>query len=120
MFHKSQETKRCSRCREEKPLDAFCGDSKHGRQRYCRDCRNAYMREARSRGKWQEQPHRVKVRVGRKVINRSRKVVQDILGRELSTNEHVHHIDGNPLNDNPDNLRVVSPREHYLIHRFGE
>jgi len=28
----------------------------------------------------------------------------------------VHHIDCNPFNNNPDNLCVMSRKEHYKIH----
>lgn len=40
-------TKRCSRCGESKPLEAFNKSSKHkdGRQGYCRDCVAAYSKE---------------------------------------------------------------------------
>ena len=37
-------------------------------------------------------------------------------GRDLSTEEHVHHLDGNPLNNNFENLLVVSGRDHAKIH----
>lgn len=34
------------------------------------------------------------------------------IGRELEENEEVHHIDGNSLNNHPDNLRVYMNTEH--------
>lgn len=29
---------------------------------------------------------------------------------------HIHHLDGNPWNNDPNNLLAVTRREHYLIH----
>jgi hypothetical protein len=37
-------------------------------------------------------------------------------GRELMRNELVHHNDGNPTNNHPDNLKVVTVAEHLKAH----
>jgi hypothetical protein len=42
------------------------------------------------------------------------------IGRSLLPSEHVHHIDGNPKNNNPENLMIVSPEEHARIHKPGK
>lgn len=39
-----------------------------------------------------------------------------MLGRWLSTDEHVHHIDCNKLNNTLSNLQVLSPSEHSKLH----
>lgn len=41
---------------------------------------------------------------------------EDKIGRRLVEGEIVHHIDGNPLNCNPDNLQVMTQSEHARLH----
>jgi hypothetical protein len=38
------------------------------------------------------------------------------IGRWLTCDEHTHHIDGNSLNNDPDNITVLSRSEHSRIH----
>jgi hypothetical protein len=40
------------------------------------------------------------------------------IGRMLSHDEHVHHIDLDPLNNAPENLVIVTATQHGRIHRF--
>lgn len=47
-------------------------------------------------------------------------VVCSHLGRKLKKDEHIHHIDRNKLNNSLDNLLVVSPKEHTLIHMIED
>lgn len=44
---------------------------------------------------------------------------EDKIGRRLAKGEIVHHIDGNPLNCNPDNLQVMMQSEHARLHHKG-
>lgn len=44
-------------------------------------------------------------------------VMEEKLGRELRPEEVVHHIDGNPRNNHPDNLVALSREEHINLHR---
>lgn len=46
-----------------------------------------------------------------------RLIMQNKLGRKLLSSEHVHHIDGDPKNNNPENLMIVSAEEHIRIHK---
>lgn len=49
-------------------------------------------------------------------IPRSRFVIESDLGRFLQSDEEVHHIDGNKLNDRLENLVVLSKVEHAKLH----
>ena len=46
----------------------------------------------------------------------SRYTMQKHIGRKLKTEEMVHHIDGNPENNDIKNLQIVSRAEHKRIH----
>lgn len=45
-----------------------------------------------------------------------RVVAEQTLGRPLAPNEIVHHADGDRLNNDPDNLEVMTQAEHILVH----
>jgi hypothetical protein len=49
-----------------------------------------------------------------------RVVAERTLGRPLQPDEIVHHIDGDPLNNAPSNLTVVSRQQHFLLHMIKE
>lgn len=66
---------------------------------------------------WIEQGHRY-ISVDGKRIAEHRFVVEQRLGRSLGSNEVVHHIDHDGLNNDPDNLIVMSPGEHMRLHRL--
>lgn len=44
-----------------------------------------------------------------------REIMEKLIGRKLSSNEHVHHKDENKLNNSIDNL-IVLPREAHALH----
>jgi hypothetical protein len=45
-----------------------------------------------------------------------RKIWELANGKEIPKGYHVHHLDGNRTNDNPENLVCVSPEEHAKLH----
>lgn len=51
-------------------------------------------------------------------------IAEEFLGRQLTKDEAVHHIDGNKLNNNYDNLMVMSKSDHAKLHaneiKFGK
>ena len=52
----------------------------------------------------------------KKVISYPRFLMAEKLGRPLNPDEQVHHIDGNPLNNDFSNLEVLSSTEHARLH----
>jgi hypothetical protein len=56
------------------------------------------------------------IRVNGKPRALHRVIMEQRLGRQLSRDEVVHHIDFDPLNNDPDNLAVLSRRDHFLLH----
>lgn len=53
-------------------------------------------------------------------VKRCRLVAEQSIGRKLLENEHVHHINGNRMDDRPENLEVVTKSEHCRIHNLEE
>jgi hypothetical protein len=47
---------------------------------------------------------------------RYRLAVENHLGRRLHTDEHVHHVNGDPTDDRIENLIVASAKEHRAYH----
>lgn len=55
------------------------------------------------------------------VIFRHQLVAMQKIGRPLEKGEEVHHIDGNRLNNHPDNLMIVTRLEHiHIDQRFAK
>lgn len=53
---------------------------------------------------------------GMRKVRLHRILMASYLGRNLKTEDVVHHRDGNKLNNNIDNLELMTPQEHMKIH----
>lgn len=62
-------------------------------------------------------PDHPNARTGR-YIAEHRLVMEQVLGRYLERTEVVHHKDGNPLNNHPDNLEVFQSNADHLKHEL--
>lgn len=49
-------------------------------------------------------------------VNVHRLVMAYAVGRQLTPQEQVHHIDGNPRNNHPSNLKILTRAEHAFEH----
>lgn len=43
-------------------------------------------------------------------------IIEKLLGRKLTKNEHVHHLNGNKLDNRLENLSVLTPEPHGAYH----
>lgn len=53
---------------------------------------------------------------GRGLQLEHRLIMEQVLGRPLEPDEHIHHIDGNVTNNDPANLQIVTNSEHGRLH----
>lgn len=49
-------------------------------------------------------------------VAKHRLIASKMLRRPLSSDEIVHHIDGNKQNNRRNNLQVMTPSEHWRVH----
>lgn len=55
--------------------------------------------------------------VGDRRVQEHRYVAEQMLGRSLTSAELVHHLDGDKTNNAPENLLVLTRREHHIVHQ---
>jgi hypothetical protein len=53
-----------------------------------------------------------------KNIRLHRAIAEERIGRQLYKNEHIHHLDGDTLNNSLTNLVIVSNSDHARLHRY--
>ena len=56
------------------------------------------------------------IQVNKKQVRLHRHIIEEFLGRKLSSDEVVHHKDGNKLNNDIGNLEILTRSEHLKKH----
>src|SRR5947208_210673 len=80
-----------------------------------------YLRGHNRRGVgrgWMEGGYRYASRAGKKIALH-RLIVEEREGRPLRSDELVHHVDHDRLNNAPENLVILSRSEHQRLHTVG-
>lgn len=94
----------------------FCGKSYEAFSKnslFCsRDCYKA------NRKKEEQNPYIYDNKNYKKNLWQHRNIAEESLGRKLTTNEIVHHLDGDPKNNAKSNLVVLSRSAHGKLHVF--
>lgn len=70
-------------------------------------------------GFWMENGYKV-IQINGKPVKEHRYIAELKIGRKLKRTEIVHHIDGNKTNNDPNNLEIMTAREHSSLHRNKE
>ncbi len=97
------------KCDEKRVLKA-----KH-RGLVCIRCHNKY-RKRKNKGWYVNQRGYLEQSIEGKHVLQHRLIMETFLGRSLSSKEHVHHINGDPLDNRIENLEVLDVRTHHREH----
>lgn len=103
----------------------ICGKSFYTtRNEFCSTkCSNEYISKNRKHNLYMENGYLIKFKNGYNKKGNAklhRLIMEEHLGRKLTSNEIVHHIDGNKLNNDITNLKVMTRGEHSRLHRKQE
>ena len=79
----------------------------------CQDCYKESLSHTQDNNSYQYVGHR-----NHKILHQHRVIAEVALGRQLSSNEVVHHLDCDPINNNINNLVVIDPKSHKRLHTF--
>ncbi len=70
--------------------------------------------------KWINDDGYYNIRINGRVMLEHRHIIEQKIGRELKEKERVHHINGDKLDNRPENLVILSNRRHTAYHNTGK
>ena len=120
---KDKRTKICKFCfarhqSDKNKICPYCGEKKDYRADACVSCRMKINHPRKGKGK-QEYLNKCGYLM-RQIDNKGsyvhRLVMEEYLGRKLEDGEVVHHIDGNKINNDIENLELLLKQEHHKLH----
>jgi hypothetical protein len=104
------------RCRSVCVLKMYINDNCIVRRVRCRRCEYVYSKRQSLLSK-EAKYHVISIQRGReRALALHRWVWEQVHGRRLETWEHIHHINGNPGDNRPDNLKMMTSYEHASHH----
>lgn len=107
--------KQCGNPMQKRPKEAYWQFDK---RQYCsRRCRGIYENQKVDDSQFKPRYRQVKTPDGRHMLEH-RWVVEQHIGRRLRSDEQVHHMNHDRLDNRIENLEVVSTKEHGLRHTF--
>jgi hypothetical protein len=77
----------------------------------CEDCRKSLKKEYKATNNYKNSG-------GSGYCWEHRRIAEEVLGRKLSSNEVVHHMDENPMNNDIKNLIIISRSQHGKLHMY--
>ena len=115
------EEKKCYHCNKNKKISEFSRDCSKtdGFYSYCKDCvrKKRGIKKRVSLGTWRGMSM---YKSGQYLAVNGRRIhriiAEEKIGRKLEYHEHVHHINGDKLDNREDNLMVISKGKHHSIH----
>lgn len=114
-------TRECPNCR--KNFKADYSQVKLGYYKFCsNECRFQYMRGENAhtyKGGWIRPDGYKQVQFNDKQTLEHRAVMEQHLGRTLKRHEHVHHINGDKLDNRIENLKLIPASIHAHNHAIG-
>ncbi len=97
----------------------FCKDMCTKHYQRARAHGSPYITKRREDGQGTIHKGYKEITVDGKQMPEHRHVMEVALGRKLKQSEHIHHINGDRLDNRLENLKVVTPQEHTPIHKIG-